>query len=176
MEGAPKDKTAITALQRFVRDGFQEFNPRDPRHIAAYSLARSRGGRPRARTVLDILNSEKETSSSGAKMSASFILAPRDNFPERVAPQWLQGYLVTEVELRQTFKVPHDLDLNQYFVCDSNTPTQRLGLRNRKISFDEITKVWQLEMLMSTLKGEPMVLPHPDHWQDRHPHVGTPKS
>ena len=119
MAGAGKDKTAITALQRFVRDGFQEFNPRDPRHIAAYSLARSRGGRPRARTVLDILNSEKETSSSGAKMSASFILVPKDNFQERVAPHWLQSYLVSETELRNTFKVPQDLDLNQYFVCVS---------------------------------------------------------
>ena len=27
------------------------------------------------------------------------------------------------------------------FFCDSNTPTTRLGLRNRKISFDEITKM-----------------------------------
>ena len=46
-------------------------------------------------------------------MSATFILVPRSNFEGRIAPNWLQDYLVSEDELRQTFKVPNDLDLKQ---------------------------------------------------------------
>ena len=62
-------------------------------------------------------------------MSAQFILAPRDNFQDRTAPAWLEDYLVSEDELRRTFKVPAEVCLNLYFVCDINTPMSRLGLR-----------------------------------------------
>ena len=100
-------------------------------HIQAYLLARLQCARPRAETVLAILESAKQTLTSGARLQSDFVLVPKSNIlgsavlaPESAAsaPEWLQEWLITEEELRSTFKVPP-----KFLIYDASAPIARLG-------------------------------------------------
>ena len=115
---ASQDKQATTALQRFARAGYN-VDAKNQDHIRAYILARQQCARPRAETVLAIVDSAKHTLSTGARLQSDFILVPKANIlgsadgtpaSEALAPQWLQEWLVSEEELRRTFIVPEDTD------------------------------------------------------------------
>ena len=69
--------------------------------------------------MLAILESAKQTLTSGARLQSDFVLLPKSNLlgsadsaPESAAsaPEGLQDWLITEEEFRSTFKVPADTD------------------------------------------------------------------
>ena len=107
--------------------------------------------------VVAILGNAKTVVSQGARLSTDFVLVPKLNLFQSAAgapasaaaapdnsaagaPDWLQEWIVDEIELRATYHVPPDSDFSQHFICDGNIPAEvkgRLGKRLKKIAFEE---------------------------------------
>ena len=89
----------LQALRRWKRDG-AAIDPHNPLHTAAYNLVRNNTKRPRVDQVLAVLASQRAEHSSGSKLSASFHLVPRSNFPAMNIPPEVRTWMITEEELR----------------------------------------------------------------------------
>ena len=126
-------KSRINAnLRRMAEHGVDW---RNPLHVSAYLLARQQTDRPKPEQILAIAKQSQVNMSDGTRLSIEFYLVPRTNFPDR-CPPWLQDFLVTEKELRETHTVPDHTDLSGVLIVDQSCDLKRLGKRVGKLSFE----------------------------------------
>ena len=132
MDGLSKQRIQAS-LRRMAGQGVDW---RNPTHVSAYLLARQQTDRPKPEQILAIAQQSQVTMQDGTRLTRDFYLVPRNNFPDK-CPPWLQEFLVTEQELRDTHKVPDDTDLAAVFIVDGSCELKRLGKRVTRLSFEQ---------------------------------------
>ena len=125
-------KRVSANLRRWQGSGIE---PNNRVHIQAYMLARETSERPTKEMVLDIINSNKQESTSSSSLSADFWIIGRAGVTG--TPDWLKEWQVTEAELRENYQIPAEVDLSEAYVLDGGCPRQVLGKGARRITFKE---------------------------------------
>ena len=101
MPPAAEDRALTTArVAANIRRFSPQLDPRNPDHQQAYRLARQTNERPSLNTILAILDTMKKEAKSGAGLFTTYLLVPKSNFTNKVAPDWLQPWIVDVEELQ----------------------------------------------------------------------------
>lgn len=131
---ASDDKNNIVAnMRRWQKHGM---NPHDPKHMNAYVLARQGKERVRPADLLQIMQPSAPSHESSVRLSSEFPLVPMSNFASMLPPQVLQS-IVPEAEIRATFQIPLDVELEHHFIVDPCCARDVLDKRVKTLVFRE---------------------------------------